>query len=91
MSLEPLERSETESTDPEPNPDQPRHAPGVVAPSNRVNVAFPFSKITVQEASQELAELTVLVDDLVEALEASTGQELKEIRQRANALAARFA
>jgi hypothetical protein len=61
----------------------------VVAPSSRVNVALPFSQIKVQEASRELAELIFLVRDLVFDLEATTGQELKEIRERAAVLAAR--
>jgi hypothetical protein len=84
MSLEP---SQTEV----PEPDQLHQAPGVVAPSSRVNVAFPFSQIKVEEASKELADLTVLVRDLVVALEATTGQELKEIRERATALVVRVA
>jgi hypothetical protein len=41
-----------------------RTAPEVVAPTNRVNVAFPFSTITLQEPSKELAELAALVADL---------------------------
>ena len=42
-----------------------RKGPEVVAPSSRVNVAFPFSQIKVTEPSKELAELAGLVYDLV--------------------------
>ena len=84
MSAKP---SKTETEPPEPH--QQRKAPRMVAPSSRVNVAFPFSQIKVQEASRELAELIFLVRDLVFDLEATTGQELKEIRERAAVLAAR--
>ena len=86
MSAEP---SKTETEPPELHPE--RKAPRMVAPSSRVNVALPFSQIKVREASRELAELTVLVRDLVFDLEATTGQELKEIRERAAVLADRVA
>jgi hypothetical protein len=42
--------------------------PPLVAPSNRVNVAFPFSQIRLEEPSKELAELAALVFDLVGAM-----------------------
>ncbi len=42
-----------------------RGAPGIVAPSNRVNVALPFSQIKLEEPSRELAELAALLFDLV--------------------------
>ncbi len=47
---------------------KPGDAPRVVAPSSRVNVAFPFSQIKLEEPSKELAELAALVFDLVEAM-----------------------
>jgi hypothetical protein len=87
MSSKSHEQSKSEARE----PDRFRKGPGVVAPSNRVNVALPFGQIKVEEASRELAELIVLVRDLVFDLEATSGQELKEIRERATALAARVA
>jgi hypothetical protein len=39
--------------------------PAVHAPSNRVNIAFPFSEIKLEEPSKELAELAALVFDLI--------------------------
>ena len=35
------------------------------APSNRVNIVFPFSEIKLEEPSKELAELASLVFDLI--------------------------
>ena len=34
---------------------RPRQGPGVVAPTTRVNLALPFSKITVEEPGKDLA------------------------------------
>ncbi len=45
-----------------------REAPRVNAPSSRVNIAFPFSQIKLEEPSKELAELAALVFDLVGAM-----------------------
>jgi hypothetical protein len=66
-----------------------RRAP-VVVPTNKVTVALPFAKITVQEPDQELAELAAIVAELatfVEAVAADPGAT--ELRLRAQALAAR--
>ena len=38
---------------------------GISAPSSRVNVAFPFSQIKLQEPSKEMVELAALVHDMV--------------------------
>jgi hypothetical protein len=42
--------------------------PESVTGNTRVNVAFPFSKITVQEPSSELVELSTIVSDFITAL-----------------------
>jgi hypothetical protein len=44
---------------------KPPGPPAVHAPSNRVNIAFPFSEIKLEEPSKELAELAALVFDLI--------------------------
>jgi hypothetical protein len=62
----------------------------VKAPSSRINIAFPFSQIKLQEAGRELAELTALVLDLIVALEATTDGQLVGLRERATALVARL-
>ena len=67
-------------------PEQGRVRPGpqVVAPSNRVNVAFPFSQIKVEEPSRELADLASLVVDLLAELSEWVPEErLGELRERA--------
>ena len=67
--------------------DTPRVAPGVVAPSNRVNVAFPFSQITLQEPSQELSDLAGIVLDLIASMAEWIPEErLAELRSRAQAV-----
>ena len=68
-----------------------RKGPEVVAPSSRVNVAFPFSQIKLQEPSQELADLAAVVFDLVVALaEWVPEDQLEELRARAQALRERL-
>ena len=70
---------------------KPRKGPEVVSPSSRVNVAFPFSQIKLQEPSQELADLAALVFDLVVALaEWVPEDQLDELRARAQALRERL-
>jgi SnoaL-like domain len=67
----------------------PKIGAGIVAPINRVNLALPFSKITIREASEEFAELSAIVVELLAALENdSSGQAITALRQRAQALAA---
>jgi hypothetical protein len=66
---------------------KPGEAPRVVAPSSRVNVAFPFSQIKLEEPSKELAELAALVFDLVGAMaEWVPEDQLEELRARAQVL-----
>ena len=65
--------------------------PRVNAPSQRINVALPFSQIKLQEASAELRELADLVADLVEALSDSVPEHrLAPLRDKAEALRARL-
>ncbi len=65
--------------------------PEVVATSSRVNVAFPFSQIKLEEPSQELAELAAVVFDLVVAIaEWVPEDQLEELRTRAQALRERL-
>ncbi len=66
---------------------KPAEAPRVVAPSSRVNVAFPFSQIKLQEPSKELAELAALVLDLVGAMAEWVPEDrLEDLRARAQVL-----
>ncbi len=60
---------------------------GISAPSSRVNVAFPFSQIKLQEPSKELTELASLVLDLVAAMsEWVPEDQLEELQARAQAV-----
>jgi hypothetical protein len=66
---------------------KPRDAPEVVAPSSRVNIAFPFSQIKVEEPSRELAELASLLFELVGTMaEWVPEDQLEEMSARARAL-----
>jgi len=69
----------------------PRQAPGVVVPTTRVNLALPFSKITVEEPGRELVELAAIVAGLAAAMERAVPEpDLPELRKRADALTARL-
>ena len=61
-----------------------RAAPEIVAPTNRINVALPFSQIKLQEPTSDLVELASIVAELARA----TGDE--NIRKRAEALLTRL-
>jgi hypothetical protein len=76
------ENSDASEAKPNPNAD-------VV--TTRVNVAFPFSQIKVQEPSEDLAELAVLFCELADIV-ADTAPESKapELAKRARALAIRL-
>ena len=66
---------------------KPGESARVVAPSSRVNIAFPFSQIKLEEPSQELAELAALVFDLVEAVAEWVPEDrLDDLRVRAQVL-----
>jgi len=59
----------------------------VHAPSNRVNIAFPFSEIKLEEPSKELAELAALVFDLIGTMAEWVPEDrLEELRTRGLAL-----
>ncbi len=64
--------------------------PSIVMPTNRVTVALPFSKITVEEPDRELAELAAIVAELAALVEAAAPEpEAAQLRLRGQALAAR--
>jgi hypothetical protein len=66
-------------------------APKMVAPTTRVNFAFPFSKITVEEPGRDLAELASIVAELAAAVErAVTDPAVAPVRERAEVLAGRL-
>jgi hypothetical protein len=66
----------------------------VHAPSNRTNIALPFSKIQLQEPSAELSEVAGLLCELIEALEdvdpKARHKQLNDLHARARALRARM-
>ena len=63
----------------------------VHAPSQRINVALPFSQIKLQEASAELRELADLLVEVVEALSDSVPEHrLAPLRDKAEVLRARL-
>ena len=65
----------------------PGATPEMHAPSSRVNIAFPFSQIKVEEPSKELAELAALVLDLVGAMAEWVPEDrLEDLRARAQVL-----
>ena len=67
----------------------PSSAPRMIAPTNKVNVALPFSKITVEEPSKEFRELARIVAGLAAAMEGLvTGPEVTQLRERADVIAA---
>jgi hypothetical protein len=66
-------------------------APAVVTPLTKVNLALPFSKITVEEPGKDLAELASVVAALAAVMERTVDEPfLPELRKRAEALAARL-
>ncbi len=65
----------------------PRAAPEAVAPTTRVNVAMPFSRLTVEQPGREFTELVAIVADLCAALEeVAPGPRVTELRKRARRL-----
>jgi hypothetical protein len=62
-----------------------------IAPTSRINVAFPFSRIQTEEPSRELAELAEVVAELIVHVEAvAPGPKVERLHERAQALAARL-
>jgi hypothetical protein len=63
-------------------------APAIVTPLTKVNLALPFSKITVEEPGKDIAELASIVAALAAVIERTTDDPfLPELRKRADALA----
>jgi hypothetical protein len=68
-----------------------RPAPAIVTPLTKVNLALPFSKITVEEPDGDTAELASVVAALAAVMERTADDPfLPELRKRAEALAARL-
>jgi len=66
-------------------------APAIVTPLTKVNLALPFSKITIEEPGKDLAELASTVAALAAVMERTAEDPfLPELRKRAEALAARL-
>jgi hypothetical protein len=78
-------RGADEALDPAANGRPPTRT--ISAPSSRVNVAFPFSQIKLQEPSKELSELATLVCDLVEMMREWVPEDrMEELQARAEVL-----
>jgi hypothetical protein len=86
-----VKTGKTEKTEKPSGAKGQKGVPESVTGNTRVNVALPFSKIEVQEPSNELIELAKLVSDLVEALADWVPAEvLADIRTRVEALLGRL-
>ena len=71
--------------------DPGQRAPEVVAPTNRINVALPFSKIQTQDLSEELRELATLVAELADvAVRLDPDATSEQLHERALRLVARL-
>ena len=68
-----------------------RPVPAVVTPLTKVNLALPFSKITVEEPDGATAELASIVAALTAVMERTSDDPfLPELCKRAQALASRL-
>jgi hypothetical protein len=68
-----------------------RPVPTVVTPLTKVNLALPFSKISIEEPGKDTAELASIVAAMAAVMERTLDEPfLPELRQRAEALAARL-
>ena len=68
-----------------------RPVPAVVTPLTKVNLALPFSKITVEEPGKDTAELASIVAAMAAVMERTLDEPfLPGLRKRAEALAARL-
>jgi hypothetical protein len=66
-------------------------APAIVTPLTKVNLALPFSKITVEEPDGATAELASIVAALAAVMERTSDDPfLPELCKRAQALAGRL-
>ena len=79
-----LDRTVTSKPKPKPNPN-------AEVVTTRVNVAFPFSQIKVQEPSEDLAALAVLVHELANLVaDLAPGSKARKLAAHAQALATRL-
>jgi len=75
----------------EPKHDESKAKPSSENVTTRVNVAFPFSQIRVEQPSEELAALADLIRDMAELLaDIAPSAKAGELGRRAQALAARL-
>jgi hypothetical protein len=75
-------KSDVSKTKPDPN--------GEVV-TTRVNVAFPFSQIKVQEPTEDFVALAKLVREMADLLaDVAPGAKARELKTRAQALATRL-
>ena len=66
-------------------------APNSEVVTTRVNVAFPFSRIRVQEPSADLTALAALVREMADLLvDVAPGPKAQELAKRAEALQTRL-
>jgi hypothetical protein len=66
-------------------------APRRVDSSTRVNVAFPFSQVKIEEPSAQLIALTALVAELADLVAgALPGPQATDLRQHAHELASKL-
>ena len=72
-------------------PTRRRGVPEIVAPTNRVTFAFPFSKVELREPREDVVELASIVLELARAVEEIVPvPELTTLRERAEVLSARL-
>ena len=77
--------------EPEKDDEHTKSARGSDFVTTRVNVAFPFSQIKVQQPSEDLVALAALVRDLADALaEIAPESKARELADQARALALRL-
>jgi hypothetical protein len=69
-------------------PGHPGRRAAVSTGNPRINVAFPFAKIAVQEPSEALSDLAALVAEIAEQLAALTRQADADQAETADRLAA---
>jgi hypothetical protein len=77
----------------EPSTDESKTnaSPNPEAVTTRVNVAFPFSQIKIQEPSEDLTALATLVRELADLLaDVAPGPKAQTLRKRAQALVTRL-
>jgi hypothetical protein len=71
---------------------KPKQQPTSESVTTRVNVAFPFSQIKVQEPSEDLAELAAVVRELADLVaDVVPGSSARKLSKRARLLSARLA